>query len=432
MTKPLPVPPAPAPLEAYAQHFDPLFAKRSQRAAFRRYLEGLLLAAERNKTLTALANTEPIVGAQRSQAQRLQWFLSESTWDPQAVNAQRLALLRTHPRTAPSAVGALIIDESGDRKAGTKTAHVGRQYLANVGKIDNGVVSVSSLWADEHVYYPVEVEPYTPARYFARGKLDPQFRTKPQIAVQLVQQAVALKLSFRAVVADCFYGEHDAFKQGLRDVGVGYVLALQPSHAWWHPVDEPGTLWEVAQAAGWCGPDAPGAWVKVERRFRDGHTEAWWAVEIVARPYGPAHGLRAVVATTDPATLPDLTTWYLETNLPAPGPDVDTEQVLAAADLAEVVRLYSLRMWVEQSYKQIKHTLGWAQYQVRSDVAIRRHWALVYCAFSFCWWHVNDPLIPDGGRPEEDVAAVPSETAASDTPAGQKKVGGSTPVLAHR
>jgi len=45
------------------------------------------------------------------------------------------------------------------RKDGHKTAHVSRQYLANLGKIDNGVVSVSSLWADEQVYYPVDFEP---------------------------------------------------------------------------------------------------------------------------------------------------------------------------------------------------------------------------------------------------------------------------------
>ncbi len=51
------------------------------------------------------------------------------------------------------------------------------------------------------------------------------------------------------------------------------------------------------------------------------------------------------------------------------------------------MRLYSLRMWVEQSYKQVKHVvLGWSDYQVRSDPAIRRHWQLAFCAFSLCWW----------------------------------------------
>ncbi len=140
--------PAPGPLEAYACAFDPLFSKRSQRESFRRYLEGLLLGCERNKTLTGLANTEPSVGATKPQAQRLQWYLSESTWDPELVNQQRLALLSQDEATCADGQGVLIIDETGDRKWGNKTAHVGRQYLGSIGKIDNGVVSVSSLFAD--------------------------------------------------------------------------------------------------------------------------------------------------------------------------------------------------------------------------------------------------------------------------------------------
>jgi hypothetical protein len=84
--------------------------------------------------------------------------------------------------------------------------------------------------------------------------------------------------------------------------------------------------------------------------------------------------------------LPEKATWYLVSNLPAPGFEwAKEESELALADPAEIVRLYGLRMWVEQSYKQVKHVLGWSEYQVRSDIAIRRHWQLVCCAFSFCW-----------------------------------------------
>lgn len=50
---------------------------RAQRQGFRRYREGLLRPGERNKTLTSLANTKPLVGAQHKEAQSLQWFLSE-------------------------------------------------------------------------------------------------------------------------------------------------------------------------------------------------------------------------------------------------------------------------------------------------------------------------------------------------------------------
>ena len=114
MTRRLPVRPAPGPLEDYATRFDDLFRRaRAQREGFRRYLEGLLLPAERNKTLTALANTEPVAGAQRKEAQSLQWFLSESGWDPHKVNARRLQLLFEDPASAPNVEGVLVIDEHG-------------------------------------------------------------------------------------------------------------------------------------------------------------------------------------------------------------------------------------------------------------------------------------------------------------------------------
>jgi hypothetical protein len=94
---------------------------------------------------------------------------------------------------------------------------------------------------------------------------------------------------------------------------------------------------------------------------------------------------------------------------------------LAPADLAEVVRLYSLRNWVEQSYKQVKHELGWADFQVRSDRAIRRHWTLVCCAFSFCWraWFAEHP--PPRPRSDEqtaDQAAVRGEGTGQHGQAG--------------
>jgi hypothetical protein len=404
MTKRHAVPAVPGPLEAYAARFDDLFAKASQRHAFRQYLEGVLLPAERNKTLTALANTEPIIGAQRPEAQSLQWFLSESTWDPDVVNRRRLELLAADPLTAPNEEGVLVIDEHGDRKRGTHTAHVGKQYLANLGKVETGVVSVTSLWTDERVYYPLHVTPYTPAHHFAKGKHDSHFRTKLQLALELVDAATRAQLPFRAVVADSFYGEDEELKRGLRERKFGYVLALKPSHSWWHGEGEVGALWQAAEAAGWKGADHPGQWVRVVRRFRDGHTEDWWALEVRAGPYGREREQRAIVVTTDPVVLPDLTTWYLVTNLPAPG------STRTAADLAEIVRLYGLRNWVEQSYKQTRGALGWSQYQVRSDIAIRRHWQLVCCAFSFCWYHQRHAgMARDGAEQPIDSPASNEE-----------------------
>ena len=163
----------------------------AQRRGFREYLAGLLAPRERNKTLTALAGAEPVTGSKLPAVQRLQFFLSESVWDPEAVNARRLELLRADPATAPHGGGVLVIDDSGDRKDGTETAHVGRQYLGRYGKTDNGVVTVTTVWADERLYYPVHAVPYTPARHFAKGKNDPEFRTKLAIGADLAVRARA-------------------------------------------------------------------------------------------------------------------------------------------------------------------------------------------------------------------------------------------------
>ena len=74
---------APGPLEGYAARFDDLFGSLAQRRGFREYLAGLLAPRDRNKTLTALAGAEPVAGAQLPAVQRLQFFLSESRWDPE-------------------------------------------------------------------------------------------------------------------------------------------------------------------------------------------------------------------------------------------------------------------------------------------------------------------------------------------------------------
>jgi hypothetical protein len=413
MTSRSPCPPAPGPLEDYAAEFDGLFRSLAQRRGFRDYLQGLLLPRDRNKTLTGLAGAEPIAGAQHREVQRLQWFLSESSWDHQAVNERRVRLLCQDPATAPGKRGALVIDDTGDRKDGAATAHVARQYLGSVGKIDNGIVAVTSLWASERVYWPVHAVPYTPASRLAGGERDRGFRTKPQLALELVKAAQQAGIAFQAVVADCFYGDNPGFTDALTAATIPFVLALKPRKGTWAPAQAAHTPVEAARALGWRGPRKPGQWRRIQRRFRDGHTETWWAADAKLGGFGPDRSLRLVIASTDPARLPGHSTWYLLTNLPRPA-----TRRAQQADLADIVRLYGLRNWVEQGYKQVKGELGWADFQVRSDRAIRRHWALVACAFSFCWQaflaeHPTRPAAPD---PQAAPAA-----ARGATPTGHRR-----------
>ena len=372
----------------------------AQRRGFREYLAGLLAPRERNKTLTALAGAEPVTGSKLPAVQRLQFFLSESVWEPAAVNARRLELLLAGPATAPHGGGVLVIDDSGDRKDGTATAHVGRQWLGRYGKTDNGVVTVTTVWADERIYYPVHAVPYTPARHFAKGKSDPEFRTKLAIGADLAVRARTAGFCFRAVAADSAYGDQDGFRGELAEAGLPFVMALRPRHGIWARAEDAHTPVDAARALAWGGPDDPGDWQAVARRFRDGHAETWYAADARLGAWGPDGARRLVVVTADPATLPGKATWYLVTNLARPGGPREEDSPWPAASLGEITRIYGLRHWVEQSYKQVKDELGWADFQVRSDIAIRRHQALVNCAFCFCWdsWLTSQPR---PGRPRQ-------------------------------
>lgn len=371
MTARRPCPAAPGPLEDYAVQFDSLFHSLAQRRCFRTYLAGLLAPRDRAKTLTALAGAEPVVQVHTAPVQQMQFFLSESNWDANSIAERTLQLLVADPLIAPASDGVLVIDDTGDRKDGCATDHVARQYLGSVGKIDNGIVAVTTLWANEQRYYPLHVVPYTPECRLPDGKQDPAFHTKPRLAIGLIERAQATGIAFEAIVADSAYGDNRPFVRVLNERQLPYVLAHSgKAGRGWAPAHLAHSFEDAAR-------ELPlHAWQRIVRRFRDGHTQRWWVAELALFKYRPEGPIRAICATTDRRVLPDLNTWYLTTTL-------SQEQ----APLSEVVRLYALRNWIEQSYKQMKDELGWADFMVRSDLAIRRHWTLVCCAFAFCWWH---------------------------------------------
>ena len=181
------------------------------------------------------------------------------------------------------------------------------------------------------------------------------------------------------MVADCVYGDNPGFTDALGAARVPFVLALKPRKGTWAPADGPTPrsrrpatrLARPRRARAVAAGDPP----LPRRPHRDLVGGRRPAGRLGTGPAAAAGGGHHRPGRC-PGTAPGI--WR---------PTCPDRRARRAqpADLAEIVRLYGLRNWVEQGYKQVKGELGWADFQVRTDRAIRRHWTLVCCAFCFCW-----------------------------------------------
>ena len=214
---------------------------------------------------------------------------------------------------------------------------------------------------------PVGVKPSRPASRLAKGKADPAFHTKPDLAWTLIKAAREAGIPFRLVVADCVYGENARLEGRLFAARIPYIMGLRPSHGTWQWVEDPKhpPAFTPAEAAQRLPKRAGPRTVR-----EDGHGKELvrYVAELeLGNAYGPTCGIRLVAATLDPSKLDPDNTWYLATSLS-----------MSEANTEQVYELYRLRDWIEHSYKPAKHKLSWADDQMRPEQAIVRHWHLVY------------------------------------------------------
>jgi hypothetical protein len=123
----------------------------------------------------------------------------------------------------------------------------------------------------------------------------------------------------------------------------------------------------------------------------------------LGRAYGPDQPVRLIAATDEPNRLKPDSTWFMATNFP-----------LGEASPAEVYELYRLRDWIEHYYKPAKHELGWADFQVRPEQAIVRHWQLVILAFTFSLLVGAPPPAAPGQEPVPPDTASGGKTVAAE------------------
>ena len=352
--------------EKWCSRFDDVLSNQAQKKGFRHYIGGLLGESER-KNLTQMSNNA--VGVIYHQ---LHHFLTEATWDAQKVNERRLRVMQQCSQTRIKRGFTLIIDDSGHRKSGKQTAGIGRQYIGEIGKTDNGVVMVTTHLYDGVKSLPLDVELYQHASSLPEGKQDPEFIKKPDIALKLVDKCLSRGEKPRVVLVDAGYGNNTAFLKQLELKKLKYIAGLAKNRKVVCQLQSGKEkintrLDDLAKSL------KSAAFTAIQLQLEIPKT-VWVATVKVEIP--ALDETRTVAIVMNAASLSEATdVSYLITNV-----------IPEKASCEWIITTYSQRNWVEVFYREAKGWLGLKEYQTRSIRSLERHLISVFCAYSFIVW----------------------------------------------
>jgi SRSO17 transposase len=405
-------------------------ARSDQRAAGELYVRGLLTDGRR-KSMVPMAER---LGVDH---QRLQQFITSSTWDYGAV---RRNVARWFASSQP--VEALVVDDTGFPKDGTASPCVARQYSGTLGKIGNCQVGVSVHLVNEHASCAADWRLFCPESWDDQALDDPvaaagaarrrelsripgqvRHTEKWRLALEMVEemtgpagwgvleQITGAGGARPVVVSDIGYGDNALFREGLTAAGWQYVVAVKGSPRA-HPAqaapearrygglgqppkpaypDPPVTLRQLAIAS--ADAVRPVTWRQGTKATR-GNPEAAMTSCFMAIRVRPAsrHTARAadrsfpacwLLAEWPPQA--DEPTGYWLSTLPEDTP------------LEELARLAKIRWRIEHDYRELKHGLGLDHFEGRSYLGWNRHVTLAALAQAFCTLLRTHPKVPAPG-----------------------------------
>ncbi|HIK04657.1 MAG TPA: IS701 family transposase [Trichormus sp. M33_DOE_039] len=362
-TTPAAMPPC---FERWCQRFDDVFTHKAQKREFRHYLGGLLGESERKNLFQMASNAVGVT------YHRLHHFLTEAPWSSSEVNERRLEVMNKCSQTRISRGFSLIVDDSGHRKSGNFTQGVGRQYIGEIGKTDNGIVIVTTHLYDGKKSLPLDIELYQHADSLAEGKQDPLFEKKPELAIRLIDKTLNLKYQPGIVIVDAGYGNNTSFLLKLESRQLKYLAGLAKNRKVilndYDSIQQTIRLDDLAQAL----PQED----FTEIYFNLDKPKRLWVVTKEVEISGLT-GKRNIAIVMNAATFSEATDIdYFITNFSS---SIVTPQW--------IVDTYSHRNWVEVFYREAKGWLGLKEYQVRDKTSLLRHFILVFCAYTFILWH---------------------------------------------
>jgi SRSO17 transposase len=248
---------------------------------------------------------------------------------------------------------------------------VGRQYIGEIGKTDNGIVVVTSHLYDGRKSIPLDIELYQPANSLADGKKDPEFLKKPDLALNLIDRTLQRNYRPGIVIIDSGYENNTSFLKELENRGLKYLGGIAKNRN--VTVKKEGILTSIRIDE--LAKSLPRKeFTEVEINL-DQPKKVW--VKTLKVEISRLEGIRSVAIVRNAPTFEESTDIdYFITNV---NPNLVTSQW--------VVETYSQRNWVEVFYREAKGWLGLKEYQVRHKRSLLRHFILVFCAYTFILWH---------------------------------------------
>jgi hypothetical protein len=362
-TTPAAMPPC---FDRWCKRFDDIWTHQAQKRGFRNYIGGLLGESERKNLSQMADNTVGVI------YHRLHHFLTEAPWDAEQVNERRLLVMNQCSQTRINKGFTLIVDDSGHRKSGNFTAGVGRQYIGEIGKTDNGVVAVTTHLYDGKKSLPLDIELYQHASSLPQGKKDIEFKKKPELALALIDRSFSRGYRPGIVVIDAGYGNNTTFLLELEKRKLKYLGGLAKNRKVIRETQtnkrEEIRLDKLAQSL----PVEAFTPIKINL---DKPKTVWVApVEV---ELSQLEGKRTIAIVMNASTFEQASDIdYFITNV---------SDSVATAEW--IITTYAQRNWVEVFYREAKGWLGLSEYQVRDYRSLIRHFILVFCAYTFILWH---------------------------------------------
>jgi SRSO17 transposase len=363
------------------------------------YCKGLLLPGERKSIEPMAARLAPDEVCRMHQS--LHHVVATAPWSDDKVLAEvRRQVLPAMEKHGP--VVAWIVDDTGFPKQGKHSVGVARQYCGQIGKHDNCQAAVSlsvSTWGSSlpiawRLYLP-EVWCQDPERCRQAGVPEGvEFKTKPEIALTQIRQAVEQKVPRGVILADAGYGNGTSFRTAVTELGLQYVMGIESST----------TVWEPGQQPLPAPPRKPGRGAPPTRLQRNpGHqpvsakqlalalsASAWKQVRWREGVQGMLNSRFAAVRVRPAHRDYKRTEPHPEEWLIVEWPKKQAEPTKywlstlpAGTSLQSLVKMAKHRWIIERDYEELKQELGLGHYEGRGWRGFHHHATLCIAAYGF-------------------------------------------------